>query len=136
MRMLALDVGTRRTGAAWSDMTVGIPLPLDTIHHQSEEELFRSVENIIDEKKIDHLLIGLPRLPSGDEGSQAQWSRHIGALLGQKGLPVTFIDERYSSPKSSSHKHAIPVGKIDGDAAAACALISAFTDKNDAEKHI
>ena len=36
MRYLALDVGTRRTGIAYLDEDVGVPLPLNTINHTSD----------------------------------------------------------------------------------------------------
>ncbi len=120
----------------WMDTSIGIPLPLDTVRHASEKELLGAVRAVIAEKKIDHVIVGLPKLPSGEEGAQAAMSRSVGAQLLKNGSPVQYVDERYSSPRSSQHKHAIPASKIDGDAAAACSLIQAAGLKDDPEKHI
>ncbi len=128
MRLLALDVGTRRTGIAYLDTVVGIPLPLDTIHHTTADELMTQVLRLSAERKIEKFIVGLPRLPSGDEGSQAAVSRQIGAALEKAGASVSFVDERYTSRKGGTHKNMIPVSKFDGDAAAACALLSGKID--------
>lgn len=128
MRYLALDVGNRRTGIAYLDDTVGIPLPLDTILHTSEDQLIDAVMAIVSARQIDRIIVGLPRLPSGDEGLQAAESRKIGSRLEKKGLAVEFVDERYTTPRFSSHKNALPTQKTDGDAAAACAILSGKID--------
>ncbi len=128
MRTLALDIGTRRTGIAFLDTTIGIPLPLDTVHHMSEEELVSAVMEIIRHRKVETVIVGLPRLPSGEEGEQARESRKVGTLLASAGAAVEYRDERHTSPRSSQHKHAIPTRKIDGDATAACALLSLKLD--------
>ena len=124
MRYLALDIGTRRTGIAYLDTDVRVPLPLDTIHHTSEIELVDAVLPIIRHRKVDRVLVGLPLLLSGDEGEQAKESRKVGALLEAASFPVDYVDERYTTPRHSPHKNALPTQKIDGDAAAACALAS------------
>lgn len=127
VRLLGLDIGTRRTGVAWLDDQVGIPLPLSTVTHTSQEELVAEILSIIGERVIDHVIIGLPLLPSGDEGAQSQISRATGALLSGKGIAVSFADERYTSPRTSQHKHAISEANYDGDAAAACSILSQKT---------
>ena len=128
MRYLALDVGTRRTGVAYLDSNIGIPLPLDTILHTSEKQVIDAVMTIIRERKIDRVIVGLPLLPSGVEGSQAAESRKIGMALQTAGITVDYRDERYTTPAPSQHKNALPTQKIDGDAAAACALLSGKID--------
>ena len=125
MRYLALDVGTRRTGVAFLDSAVGIPLPLDTIHHASEEELIVAALAVVRTRSIDRVVVGLPLLASGDEGSQAAVSRKVGSRLASSGITVEYADERYSSPTG---KDGIPLRKIDGDAAAACAILSQKID--------
>lgn len=124
MRYLALDIGTRRTGVAFLDTATGIPLPLDTVHHSTDEELSVAVMDIIRLRNVGKVLVGLPLLPSGKEGSQAVVSRRAGNMLSSQGIEVEYMDERYSSPRRLGHKYAIPVKKFDGDAAAACALAS------------
>lgn len=121
MRFLALDIGTRRTGVAFFDDATGIPLPLDTLRHATAEELVARLRLLMDERKIEKLLIGLPLLPSGDEGSQARLVREVASMIGGD-IPVVFVDERYSTPSSKETKHGVHASHFDGDAAAACAL--------------
>lgn len=113
-RTLALDIGTKRTGVAFLDEVTGIPLPLDTIAHTSVEELVAAVHRILGERKIDRLIVGLPLLPSGAEGSQARFVRSVASKLSSLSLPVEFKDERYTTPRSKAS---------DPDAAAACNLL-------------
>ncbi len=127
MRYLSLDVGTRRTGIAYLDDAVGIPLPLDTLHHESLEQLTKSVLEIVRTRGVGTVIIGLPKLPSGDEGSQASISREVGTLL-QKSIDVRYVDERYTTPKTRNHKNVLSAAEYDGDAAAACALLSGKID--------
>lgn len=112
MRILALDVGERRTGVAFIDSTAAVPLALQTIEHASTSELFEAVQSLITDRIIDHIILGLPYLPSGEEGAQAKYVRSIGDHL-EEIAPLTYVDERYSSHN--------PHG-IDHNAAAACKL--------------
>lgn len=133
VRLLALDIGTRRTGMAFADSSIGIPHPLETIHHSSSEELIAAVQRVCEEKKIDQLVIGLPLLPSGDEGEQAQYVRTTSEQLKPLGLPMTFLDERYSSPRplstASSSEDRQARKEVDPDASAASQLAQVFLDK-------
>lgn len=124
MKYLAFDVGNRRTGVAYLDEVTGIPLPLDTIHHASEKELLSAVINLAKNRRVDHIVVGLPKLLNGDEGTQAKISRKIGDKLIEAGFAVSFVDERYTTPRLGPQKHAPPSSSYDGDGAAACQLLS------------
>lgn len=114
MRLLALDIGTRRTGVASYDDGTKIVLPLDTITHTSFDDLLREVESIVRARRIDHVFLGLPLLPSGKEGAQGTLVRQFEALLRNLNIPSSFIDERYTTPRT---------GESDGNAAAACSIL-------------
>ncbi|MCF7844883.1 MAG: Holliday junction resolvase RuvX [Kiritimatiellales bacterium] len=120
MVILALDIGERHTGVAFVDEANGIPLPLDTIHHKSIDELALSISKIIDEKNIEHMVLGLPLLLSGEEGSQVAFVRSVAQKLQENAISITFIDERYTTPKK---------GENDGDAEAACTLLTLYLRK-------
>jgi RNase H-fold protein (predicted Holliday junction resolvase) len=70
---------------------------------------------------VDRLIIGLPLLPSGKEGAQAQHVRGIAETLEKSGIAVTLLDERYSSPRTKS---------ADPDAAAALNLLQTITSSH------
>lgn len=133
IRILALDIGTRRTGMAFADSSIGIPHPLDTFHHRTVEDLISEVQRVSEEKKIDQLVIGLPLLPSGDEGEQSGYVREVAQKFEFLGLPLSFLDERYSSPRPLS-EHSTSEERqarkdVDPDASAASHLVQVFLDK-------
>ena len=118
MHLLSLDIGTRHTGVAFYDSATGIPLPLSTIHHKNRAELLAAVRTFKEERSIDRIIVGMPLLPSGDEGSQARLTLEIVDALRNNGFDVETIDERYSTPKQSKG--------IDPDAAAACGILEMY----------
>jgi putative Holliday junction resolvase len=124
MRFLALDIGERRTGVAYLDDATGVPLPLDTLHHANEAEFRAQVSALVDARKIDSIVVGLPRLPDGSEGAQARFVRERAAGLPSLSLPLEFIDERYTTPqRKTGHKEGKMPGSDDPDAAAACEIL-------------
>ncbi|MEK7217905.1 MAG: Holliday junction resolvase RuvX [Patescibacteria group bacterium] len=125
MRYLALDIGTKRTGVAFLDDDIGIPLPLETFPSSSKEEFMERVMEIIAQRTVDQVYVGLPRLPSGEEGSQARIVRHYAALLEERGIPLQFVDERYTTPRKAKtqKKRQLPLGMTDLDSAAACEIL-------------
>jgi putative Holliday junction resolvase len=98
-RILALDIGKRRTGVAFYDEESGVPLPLDTITHTSREELLRNIGELVRTRKIDRIVMGLPLLPSGKEGTEATFVRSIADVLTEEGVEITLLDERYSNTR-------------------------------------
>lgn len=101
MHLLSLDIGTRRTGVAYGDTDHDFVMALDTIQHTSDEELVKRIVEICREKKIDEIIIGLPILLGGEEGSQAIKVRSVSGKIEEAvKLPVSFLDERYSSTSS------------------------------------
>lgn len=99
MRILAFDIGKRRTGVAFLDEATGVPLPLDTLKHASTGMLLEQIVSLITARKIDRVIVGLPLLLSGKEGSQAAFVRSVAEKIHLSGTPVTFLDERYSNDR-------------------------------------
>lgn len=129
-RILALDVGERRTGVSYTDDGLGFPIGLPTISHTSLQELAREVSSIVKQRDIEHIVLGLPLLPSGSEGEQAEIVRSFGALLYTLGIKdISYIDERYTTPRKPSkhpqggHREKNP---SDPDKTAAIAILDAF----------
>lgn len=122
MRILGLDVGRKHTGVAFADDSIGVPLALDTFQHQDEADLVTQILQMSDERDIDLLVLGLPLLPSGDEGTQSTFVRLIGDRLEAAGLQIEFLDERYTTSKDTS---------FDGDAKAACELLLTYLQRQD-----
>jgi putative transcription antitermination factor YqgF len=121
MHLLALDIGTRRTGIAFVDTDVGVPLPLDTLVFDSQEEMVHAVTEIARERSVNQIVIGLPLLPSGEEGSQVDYVRSCAEDFIAEGFEIVFLDERYTTS---------PSGDYDGDARAACELLALHLKKS------
>ena len=129
MRILALDIGTKRTGVAYIDQeAVNITMPLETIASTSEKDFLQAVRSLVTDRKVDSIVIGLPYLPSGKEGAQAAFVRERAKTLEDLGIPLSFVDERYSSRTSSPAigKKARFDESLDPNKQAAIAILEAF----------
>ena len=122
MRLLSVDVGSRRTGIAFFDESVGIPLPLDTVEHETLDDLLIAVKRILSERSVGTVIVGLPLLLSGKEGEQCTYVRDFLGLLEKEAIPFRLIDERYTTPNSR---------QFDGDAAAACTLLQMALERDE-----
>ena len=97
-RILGLDFGTRRVGAAVSDPRRVIATPLEVYRRQTAERDERHYRALVAEHEVDALVVGLPLHTGGGEGDLAAQARAWGTwLAGRVGRPVTFFDERYTS---------------------------------------
>ncbi len=96
-RIMALDVGDRRIGIAISDPTATVVTPLMTYRRKDPEQDADFVAQIFREKGADILVLGLPLLPSGKEGTQAAKIRQFARKLEERGLRVEFWDERFTT---------------------------------------
>jgi putative holliday junction resolvase len=97
-RVLGLDFGTRRVGAAVSDPRRTIATPLEVYQRQSPERDALHYKTLVEEHGVEALVVGLPLHTGGGEGDLAALARAWGTwLAGQVGRPVTFFDERYTS---------------------------------------
>ena len=125
MQCLALDLGRKHTGVAFADAEVDIALPLDTIHHETEEELLEALEKIVDERQITTIVLGLPYLSSGEEGEQVEYVRDV-ALKIKEACPsctIQFLDERQTNKTDAKTK------SEDDNAQAAVTLLQVFLER-------
>ena len=123
MKLIALDVGERRTGVAYYDSAIDFVIPLDTIHHHNELELLEAVDAVLQQRGVKDIVIGLPLLLSGVEGSQAKFAKMIGAQLQARGATVDYIDERFTTDRQTPS---------DGDAKAACIVLNTYLQQKNA----
>lgn len=117
MKLIALDVGERRTGVALFDSAIDFVIPLDTIHHADEGALVDAVDAVMKQRGVQDVVIGLPLLLSGVVGSQAKFAKQIGAQLAARGYTIDEIDERFTTDRQTPS---------DGDAKAACIVLNTY----------
>ncbi len=91
---MALDLGEKRIGVALSDPTRTIASPHSVIHRKSRAEDAARYAQIIAERGITLLVIGLPITLGGEEGQRAAWVRDYAATLAEQlSVPIDFWDE-------------------------------------------
>ncbi|AHJ30546.1 Holliday junction resolvase RuvX [Nodularia spumigena CS-584] len=95
---LGLDFGRKRMGVAGCDGTGLIATGLTTIERTSFERDVQQIRNIVDERQVQILVIGLPYSMDGTLGFQARQVQKFAKRLGKAlNLPVEYIDERLTS---------------------------------------
>ncbi len=98
MRILGLDIGKKRTGAAVSDESGIVATPLQTIKASGRSALLKAVSSIIEEYDISEIVVGLPLNLDGTVGKKAAEVQGFAeALRKTTGLQVHYWDERFST---------------------------------------
>jgi len=102
MRILALDHGTVRIGVAISDELKMIAQPLEFIPAEPFAAFVGRLQQILREKEVELILVGMPRNMDGSYGPAAQKVREfIAALQETITLPVRTWDERLTSVQAN-----------------------------------
>jgi putative Holliday junction resolvase len=115
MRTLALDHGTARIGCAISDPSGTLVTPLPTIEPPEP----RSVANLVAEREVERVVVGLPVHLSGEEGAQAGLVRSFCAELeALLDVPVETYDERLTTRMAEASRRDGATGAADSLAAA------------------
>jgi len=101
MRILALDHGTKRIGIALSDELKMIAQPLEFVPADPIQEFFGRLKQIIREKEVEMILIGMPRNMDGSYGPAALKVQEFIAVLKDKvAIPIKAWDERLTSAQA------------------------------------
>ncbi|MFM0737786.1 Holliday junction resolvase RuvX [Paraburkholderia xenovorans] len=136
--LLAFDYGEKRIGVAVGNALTRSARPLVIVQNRSREYRFEEVGKLIAEWKPDALIVGLPMHPDGTPHEMTQLAKRFGNQLnGRFNLPVTWIDERYSSVEAKAEIRA-GHGRADMlDAEAASIILQQYLDglSNDHEFH-
>lgn len=136
---LGLDVGRRRIGVAGCDGTGLIATGITTIHRQNWTEDVRQLKEIVDRRRVDTLVIGLPYNLDGTIGTQAKHTQKFAERISRiLDLPFEYVDERLTSVeataqlKSSKQFSSYDKGAIDRQAATI--ILQQWLDINRAAK--
>ncbi|MGB0419413.1 MAG: Holliday junction resolvase RuvX [Opitutales bacterium] len=97
MNLLGIDWGEKRIGLAFAD-ELGLAYPLPAAIARSQKMRLQQIEQLIEDRKIDAIVVGYPINMNGSVGFKAQQvDAFIKLLEGRFRLPVHRIDERLSS---------------------------------------
>jgi putative holliday junction resolvase len=98
MRILALDHGTKRIGVAVSDELKMIAQPLEFIPAEPFAGFLTRFKQLLQEKEVELVLVGMPRNMDGTYGPAALKVRDfVAALKGTVTVPIQTWDERLTS---------------------------------------
>ncbi|KIC37263.1 Holliday junction resolvase RuvX [Leisingera sp. ANG-M7] len=96
--LMGLDLGTKTIGVAVSDRIGAVATPLETVKRKKFSTDAARLLEIIKERDISGILLGLPRNMDGTEGPRCQSTRAFARNFGQlTDLPISFWDERLST---------------------------------------
>ena len=98
-RLLGLDYGTKRVGAAISTPEQNLASPVDNYTLRSDRLDADWLAQLASDYRVVGMVVGLPiHLRSGDEGEKAREARSFGDWASDvTGLPVTYHDERMTT---------------------------------------
>ncbi len=101
MRILALDHGTKRVGVAVSDEMFIIAQPLEYIAPEPFAAFLVRLKQIITDKEIGQILVGMPRNMDGSYGPAAlKVQAFVAALKDAVTIPIRLWDERLTSTQA------------------------------------
>src|SRR5947207_10847008 len=102
MRILALDHGTKRIGVALSDELKMIASPLEFIPADPFVDVLARLKELIREKEVELILIGMPRNMDGSYGPAALKVQDFAAALKNAiTIPIKMWDERLTSAQAN-----------------------------------
>lgn len=96
--LIGLDLGEKTIGVAVSDGMLSVATPLETIRRTKFTQDAARLQEIIADRRIGGLILGLPRNMDGSEGPRCQSTRAFARNFDRLGdLPIGFWDERLST---------------------------------------
>ncbi|MCJ7728882.1 MAG: Holliday junction resolvase RuvX [Sedimentisphaerales bacterium] len=134
MRYLAIDYGTKRTGAAICDPSETIVSPLAVI--EGQKDLLDRIVQLVETENVGAIVLGLPLNMDDSIGPQVKLVFQFAEQLKSRlSIPIYFQDERLTSfaaeQKSTHLKSGGGKKRKRLDAIAAAAILEAFLERKD-----
>ena len=132
-RVLGVVYGERRIGLALSDPLGIIAKPLTIIGRKKTADHISRISEIVSERKITSIVVGLPLTLKGDYSKQTEIVlAFIDQLKSDLQIPIMTVDERLSSvaAKKSLQAQAVKTGHNKGrvDETAAAIFLQEYLD--------
>jgi putative Holliday junction resolvase len=101
MRILGLDFGTKRIGAAISDELLLTAQSIETIERQDQKTDFEVISKLIAEKNITEVVVGVPFNMNGTHSAKTKEAMaFIDNLAKAVAVPVRTQDERLTTAQA------------------------------------
>lgn len=131
MRVMAIDLGDVRTGIAISDGTGSIVGSTAVIEQRDREKVARQICRLMEEHRVERLVLGFPKNMDGTEGPRADLYREFADLLESvTGQKPALWDERRTTVDAhrilSEHNYHGKKRKNTVDAVAASLILEGY----------
>ena len=111
-RVLGIDYGTNRIGLAISDPLRIAANPFEVL--PVDERVVDRIVEIVADREVDHIVVGLPVHLSGREGDSAAAARQLAADIADKVVvEVELSDERFTTKTAEESLLAANVKRAD-----------------------
>jgi len=124
VRWLAVDPGEVRVGLAICDAEERVAVPLEVVPAAAA---FPAIRAIVNREEVGGIVVGLPLLPSGDEGDAARMARRLGDRLARAlDVELCYEDERLTTVAAEERLRGAGLGRRARDDIAATLLLEQF----------
>ena len=133
--VLGLDLGARRIGLALSDEGAQLAFPQGHLERKDLEHDLAALLALASERGVTRIVVGLPRLLDGREGTGAAAARRFADALAERtALPVELQDERLTTAEAERALREAPARRRRGrkqvvDAMAATLLLRTYLER-------
>jgi putative Holliday junction resolvase len=133
---LGVDYGLRRVGLALSDPTGTLASPLTTLRRRAgKRPPIGAIAELARRHEVEGIVLGLPLTLQGEEDEWCAEVRRVGdALARRTGLPVRWVDERFTSVQAERGIRSAGLSRTDRedkarvDAGAATVILQLWLD--------
>ena len=142
MRCIGLDLGSRTLGISMSDTTGTIATSFKVIRHNEEyEKLIEELKPIIEEYKVELIVLVLPKNMNGTLGPKGELSYKFKEMLEDKfHLEVILQDERLTTVEATNVLIQGDMSRMKRkkvvDSLAATIILQSYLDKKKKEERI
>jgi len=104
MKCLGMDLGTKTLGLATSDKLGIISSPYKVLRYEDTDALVDEVISIINELKIDTLVLGYPKNMNNSLGDAVERTMNFKEKLEDKiDMKINLVDERLSTVEAENY---------------------------------
>ncbi len=102
MRILGLDLGTKRIGVAVSDELLFTAQGMETIYRKDLPSDLNKLKSVISQNNIEEIVVGLPLNMNGTHGPKAdEVVRFVESLSKVTSVPIRTQDERLTTVQAN-----------------------------------